>query len=152
AELARELVNAAASRSYTVLIEHTASSAQRERQLFFGAASQLIDGVILSPAGLTADEVRGLFGRKPLVLLGERISDHVADHVAVVGIDDIEEGHFSVPTLTTISPNKRQIAEIALELLIAQIQGAVGERQPQEVDASFELIVRESTAGRAAAR
>ena len=56
AELARELVNAAASRSYTVLIEHTASSAQRERQLFFGAASQLIDGVILSPAGLTADD------------------------------------------------------------------------------------------------
>ena len=76
----------------------------------------------------------------------------VPEDVAVVGIDDIEEGHFSVPTLTTISPNKRQIAEIALELLIAQIQGAVGERQPQEVDASFELIVRESTAGRAAAR
>lgn len=67
--------------------------------------------------------------------------------VAVVGIDDIEDGRFATPTLTTISPDKDQIARMAVSLLLSRIEGS-GERPPREVVADFTLKVRESTVGR----
>jgi DNA-binding LacI/PurR family transcriptional regulator len=263
-ELAREIVNAADPHSYTVLVEHTEALASRERRLFFGAASHLIDGLILSPVGLRPDEIRELLDRKPLVLLGEHdlgsVADHVAidnvaaahaatthllslgrrriatigctaqphsaaarlrhrgyvaalgdagispdegliltpasldrrggaeamesllssgrvadailcyndlvalgairtllsrgfrvpDDIAVAGIDDIEEGRFSTPTLTTIAPDKRQIAQLAIECLIARMTDRSQVAAPRALEATFELVVRESTSGGAA--
>lgn len=74
----------------------------------------------------------------------------VPEDVAVVGIDDIEEGRFSIPSLTTISPDKAQIANLVVDLLMSRIkEGAAG--PPREVQADFTLVVRESTAGRSPA-
>ncbi|WP_156250243.1 LacI family DNA-binding transcriptional regulator [Pseudactinotalea terrae] len=66
------------------------------------------------------------------------------DDLAVVGFDDIEEGQYSAPRLTTISPDKRRIAEVAVEQLIAQIGGANSGR-PSELEIPFRLVVRESS-------
>jgi DNA-binding LacI/PurR family transcriptional regulator len=223
-------------------------------RLFTGAAAHLIDGLILSPVGLNAHELRELHPEMPLVLVGEQISGHLADHVAidnvaaarvatahllalgrrrvavigcheqsdsaaarlryrgyaaaladaglavqyslvevlpcealnrkggaaamerllareqlpdavlcyndlcafgairtllergyrvpgdvaVVGIDDIEDGRFSTPSLTTISPDKAQIANVALDLLVSRIKGG-GSEQPREIEADFTL-------------
>jgi DNA-binding LacI/PurR family transcriptional regulator len=72
----------------------------------------------------------------------------VPDDVAVLGWDDIEEGRYSTPTLTTISPDKQQIASIAVDVLAARLgQGRAD--PPREETAGFELVVRESTRGRA---
>jgi DNA-binding LacI/PurR family transcriptional regulator len=76
----------------------------------------------------------------------------VPAEVAVVGMDDIEDGRFSVPTLTTIRPDKERIAELAVELLAERIaaerSGDVpGPGAGREVQAPYELVVRESTAG-----
>ncbi|WP_213013979.1 LacI family DNA-binding transcriptional regulator, partial [Paractinoplanes toevensis] len=83
AELAGMIVRAAEPRGWTVLIEQTDGRADRERDLVAGLRRHSIDGLILSPAGLDATDVRpeGL----PTVLLGERIRDGPADHVAVDG-------------------------------------------------------------------
>lgn len=259
-ELAREIVRAAERHSYTVLIEQTDSSSQHEKGLFTGAASHLIDGLILSPVGMSAEELRDLHAEIPLVLLGEQISGRLADHVAidnvaaartatahlldqgrrriaaigchpesesagarlryhgyeaaladagiavtpqlvmrmpgidlnrrggaeamarllirdpipdavfcyndltalgasrsllergyrvpddvaVVAIDDIEDGRYSTPSLTTISPNKSQIADLALDLLVERITGNRSQ-EPREIEADFTLIVRESS-------
>jgi DNA-binding LacI/PurR family transcriptional regulator len=70
----------------------------------------------------------------------------VPDDVAVVGWDDIEEGRYSTPTLTTISPDKQQIASLALEFLAARLGGG-RDAPPREVTADFALAVRESTGG-----
>jgi DNA-binding LacI/PurR family transcriptional regulator len=69
----------------------------------------------------------------------------VPEDVAVIGFDDIDEGGFSTPSLSTIAPDKAQIAELALALLGRRIadEGA----EPQEATADFALVVRESTAG-----
>lgn len=71
----------------------------------------------------------------------------VPEDVALVGFDDIEEGRFSTPTLTTISPNKHEIAATAVEQLFRRLNGDTGE--PVVHEASFRLEERESTLGTA---
>ena len=77
----------------------------------------------------------------------------VPDDIAVIGFDDIEDGRYSVPTLSTISPDKQQIARLAIDLLDQQmVTGGAGLADvgggPQEVFAPYQLIARESTLGR----
>lgn len=262
AEIAREVVIAAARHNYTVLIEQTDSLPQREKRLFSGTTSRWIDGLILSPVGLTEPELRDLHPEIPLVLLGEQISGRIADHVAidnvaaarvatthlielgrrriatigchehghsgarlrflgyrdaladggialdpslvrgrlgdaltrvggaeymgqlldnmpapdavfcyndlmalgairvllsrgvrvpedvaVVGIDDIEDGRFNTPSLTTVSPDKARIATLAIDMLVSRIRGNRS-RPPRDIEVGFEFLIRESSVGR----
>ncbi len=265
-ELARHLVNEADLHDWTVLVDQTEGAHERERKIIGGLRDQLIDGLILSPLALTADDLAERTDATPMVLLGERVhrgpADHVVidnvaaaheatahliglgrrriaaigaqrvpagetarlrlrgyrdalaeaglpydddlvattlryhrldgaaamtwllglsprpdavfcfndlmalgalrtlaeqglrvpDEVAVIGFDDIEDGRYSVPTLSTISPDKQQIARLAIDLLDQQMAtGAAGQADeggPQEVFAPYQLIARESTLGR----
>ena len=71
--------------------------------------------------------------------------------VAVVGFDDIEDGRYSTPTLTTVRPDKKRIAELAVRLLAEQLEeGGRGAHAPREVVAPFDLAIRESTGSGAA--
>jgi DNA-binding LacI/PurR family transcriptional regulator len=71
---------------------------------------------------------------------------HVPDDVAVAGFDDIEEGRFATPTLTTISLAKEEIGQVAVSLLLGRIRGT-RTRPPERIEPPFQLVVRESTAG-----
>lgn len=81
------------------------------------------------------------------------LADHglrVPDDVAVVGFDDIEDGRYSCPRLTTIAPNKDQIAELAIRRLVGRLTGELPETadDPESADhlaATHRLIVRESS-------
>jgi DNA-binding LacI/PurR family transcriptional regulator len=70
----------------------------------------------------------------------------VPDDVAVIGFDDTAEGRFSTPTLTTIAPDKRSLAQVAMERLLARLEGDTS--APKEYTIDYALVVRESTAGR----
>ena len=69
----------------------------------------------------------------------------VPDDVAVAGFDDIDEGSFSTPTLTTIDPGRREIARAAVQLLIDRMNGDGS--ASREIVAPYALHIRESTAG-----
>jgi len=69
----------------------------------------------------------------------------VPEDVAVVGIDDIEDGRFSTPSLTTISPDKRRMAHLVVDLLLSRITDGANS-PPREMQVPFTLEVRESTA------
>ena len=260
AELADSVIRAAGAHGWTVLIDQTDGLAEREQLVTAGIRDQLIDGLILSPLAMGREELRRRTDDTPLVLLGERIHDGPADHVAidnvaaaatatahltglgrrriaaigdqgdvgpgtaalrlegfaralrhaglapdprlvmpaasyhrrdgaeamarlldleappdavfcfndlmafgamrailsrglripgdvaVVGFDDLEEGRFSTPTLTTIRPDKEQIARLAVSLLHQRLGSGRGQA-PQELQADFSLVVRESTTG-----
>lgn len=67
----------------------------------------------------------------------------VPEDVAVVGIDGSEEGQYATPSLTSISPNKEEIARQALGLLMSRVDGAEPHDGIEYVP-SFTLLVRES--------
>ena len=68
----------------------------------------------------------------------------VPEDVAVVGFDDIEDGRFATPSLTTIAPDKQQIAQLAVTFLLGRCNGTrIG--PAEHAEASFRLVKREST-------
>jgi DNA-binding LacI/PurR family transcriptional regulator len=72
----------------------------------------------------------------------------VPEDVAVIGLDDVVEGRFVVPRLSTVAPDKRGIARIAVDLLAARLGARGAQRAPRDVRVGFELVARESTLGR----
>lgn len=65
--------------------------------------------------------------------------------IAVIGFDDIEETGFSVPSLSTVAPDKHQVAHLAVEALLARIAGDP-EAPHTTLHAEHRLVARESTA------
>lgn len=260
AELARHIVTAAEQRGWTVLIDQTEGSRERERVVADGIRRELIDGLIFSPLALTATDLARRSDSTPMVLLGERIggehltADHVMvdnvaaareatghlvglgrrriaaigaqavpsgvtarlrlrgygealrragieadpdlvrpatayhradgaaamaalldlpeppdavfcfndllalgalrtllragvrvpEQIALVGFDDIEDGRYATPTLTTVRPDKEQIARLAVGLLADRLAGD-RHTPPRELVAAHRLEIREST-------
>jgi DNA-binding LacI/PurR family transcriptional regulator len=70
----------------------------------------------------------------------------VPEDVAVVGFDNLEEGAYSTPSLTTIAPDKQEIGRIATSFLIGRILGTRTD-PPERVEVPFQLKIRESTIG-----
>lgn len=67
----------------------------------------------------------------------------VPDDISLVGFDDIEEARYLLPPLTTVRPDRDDIAVRSLRLLVDRLGG---QRPPESVTAGHELIVRSSTA------
>ena len=86
-----------------------------------------------------ASQDAGLGAMRTLYDRGYRIPGDVA----VVGFDDIDDGRYNVPSLTTISPDKAGIAHSALRLLLERIEAV--DSSPREVTVSHELRIRESS-------
>ncbi|MGC5038666.1 LacI family DNA-binding transcriptional regulator [Streptomyces sp. DT190] len=270
AELAQHVIREAERRSLTVLIHQTAADREHELAALTGFGSSFVDGVILSPLALTADDLRERAGAPPTVLIGELLeegADHVAidnekaareatehllrmgrrsilviggrndtgqgtaeartrgyraalaeagipydpaallpvtsfrmpdgaeavaralsggarpdallclndqlalgalrvlhergigvpDEVAVIGFDDVEAGRFSVPTLSTVSPDKAAVAQVAVALLQRRMDESAGSaavdvpssdaRSTQDLVVAHRLVLRESTEG-----
>ncbi len=71
------------------------------------------------------------------------VGKRVPEDVAVIGIDDIAAGRLSTPTLSTIQPDTKAIADHALTLLQARVGG--DESAAQQIVVDHALVVREST-------
>ncbi|NEB81681.1 LacI family transcriptional regulator [Streptomyces sp. SID14478] len=84
AELAGAVIDAAAEHDVTVLLDHTRGEREQELLVSQGFRARVIDGLILSPLELEAEDLRGRDGDDvPLVLLGEREYDVPYDHIAI---------------------------------------------------------------------
>ena len=84
AELAAAVIAIADERGCTVLVEQTDGRLEREQLAVAGIRPDLIDGLILSPLALGAEDLLAASATStPLVLLGERISDVRHDHVVI---------------------------------------------------------------------
>lgn len=71
----------------------------------------------------------------------------IPEDIAIVGFDNTEESGYSLPSLTTIAPNKLSIARTAIDLLHRRVSSAE-QFPPQDIQTTFSLEIRESTVGR----
>lgn len=68
---------------------------------------------------------------------------YVPDDLAVVGWDNIEDGAYSQPTLTSVAPDLTALAEKAMDAVIARIEG---DRSPSRTYViPHTLVIRESS-------
>ncbi|MBQ1012760.1 substrate-binding domain-containing protein, partial [Micromonospora sp. M51] len=68
----------------------------------------------------------------------------VPEDVAVAGFDDIEDGRFAIPALSTVAPDKEQIARLAVQLLADRLTGNPT-LPTRHLKAPYRLHLREST-------
>lgn len=70
----------------------------------------------------------------------------VPDDVAIIGFDNLVEGQFAMPSLSTIDPGRSDIAEKAVNALVERIgdrEGVVG--PPRRLEVPFTTVPRETT-------
>lgn len=70
----------------------------------------------------------------------------VPEDVAVVGWDNIEDGRYHAPTLTTVAPDLAALADKAMDALINRIEGSQASGTSYQVPHA--LLIRESSASR----
>jgi LacI family repressor for deo operon, udp, cdd, tsx, nupC, and nupG len=69
----------------------------------------------------------------------------VPQDVAVMGVDDVEQSRYSAPTLTTITLDRSEMADLAMGLLADRLAGHDGPERLLTV--TGRLVVRESSGG-----
>ncbi len=106
-ELAGLVISAAQRQDWSVLIEETRGTRDRERDTLASLGPHLIDGAIISPEALAADDLTRLDPGIPLVMLGEHAVNVPIDHVA---IDNVLAARTAVSHLVDIG--RRRIAAI----------------------------------------
>ena len=96
------------------------TASQWRRESGRALAAELMDRPDPPDAVFCFNDLLALGAMRGLHDLGVR----VPDDVAVVGFDDIEESRFSVPSLTTIAPDKDAIAREAIARLARRLDSA----------------------------
>jgi LacI family transcriptional regulator len=103
------------------------------------AFSRLLDQPHPPSAVFVTSDLMALGGLCAAGRLGLRIPAELS----VIGYDDIEGAGYASPPLTTVAPPKRDMARLAIELLIERIRGSA---KPLREDAlGSTLVVRAST-------
>jgi len=106
----------------------------------------------------TGAQFDGLFAMNDELALGamrvlQEKGKVIPEDVAVIGFDDVDEGRYSLPSLSTVDPGRQEIAETAVDVLLARIAeksqrlpgGEPARMQPRELLSAFRIVEREST-------
>ncbi|MEU8873953.1 LacI family DNA-binding transcriptional regulator [Streptomyces javensis] len=110
AELGRHFLTTAEEHGRTLLIEQTLGDREREAAVIHGLGDQVVDGMVVSPLALHGSALADHLGTVPLVLIGERPSGGLADHVV---IDNVAAAKEAVAHL--VAGGRRRIAAIGLQ-------------------------------------
>lgn len=108
------------------------------------AVNRLID------SGIQFD---GLFCATDTVALGALRALHeaglrVPQDVKVIGFDNLVEGQYSTPTLSTVDQDSAEMARMAVRLLVQRISDGSSTWSPKEFVSTARIVARESTAVR----
>jgi len=123
-------------------VAEVAPSAQR-REDGYGA----VDGVIAALRGDGADAVLCGSDEVALGLLAALDARGVAvpEELVVAGVDGLEEGAFSAPSLTTVSLSPELLARAALDLVADRLARTAPPQEPRRALVPVQLVRREST-------
>jgi len=71
----------------------------------------------------------------------------IPGEISVMGFDNLDEAVYSLPSMTSVEPGKKEIAEMSVKTLVERID-MDDEKQilGREIEVGFEILKRESTA------
>jgi DNA-binding LacI/PurR family transcriptional regulator len=105
-----------------------------------GAVHELVDAAVPFDGIVCVTDTVGFGALRGLADTGL----HVPDEVKVIGFDNVLEGEYFSPSLSTVDPDQNAIAETAVELLVSRI--AKGSAFPAvEFVSPHQVVPREST-------
>jgi len=70
----------------------------------------------------------------------------IPDDLSVIGFDDIRLAEFTIPPLTTVQMSQTELAKIAFQALLNEVQREAPSPERSEYDMNTNLILRRSTA------
>ena len=105
----------------------------------YSAMTALLDSGVRPDAAFCFSDELALGALRAVVDAGLR----VPEDIALVGFDDVEDGRFAVPRLTTVAPDKEGIARLALQSLRDRLAG--DESPARVITAPHRLVVRQSS-------
>jgi LacI family transcriptional regulator len=70
----------------------------------------------------------------------------IPEDLSVVGFDDIRLSEFTIPPLTTVQMSQKELARIAFQALLTEVESATPAQQRREYDLITTLVLRRSTA------
>jgi DNA-binding LacI/PurR family transcriptional regulator len=113
-----------------------------DRSAGASAAGRLLRSATVVDAIVCINDEVALGALGTLVTAGVK----VPQDVAVVGYDNLDDGQFSTPSLTTVDPRPARLARTALDLLGARLAGTAP-AGPRHITTPVDLVRRESTLG-----
>lgn len=99
-------------------------------------------------------EVDGVFGMNDTLAMGamralQDVGRRVPEEVRVIGFDDLEETRYTSPTLSSVDPGRREIAQTAVQVLLTRIEERLSgaEQAPRrQHTTSYRVVARGSSA------
>ena len=70
----------------------------------------------------------------------------IPDDLSVVGFDDIRMAEFTIPPLTTVQMSQKELAKIAFQALLNEVEGQPPSHERHEYELTTSLVLRRSTA------
>jgi DNA-binding LacI/PurR family transcriptional regulator len=113
AEFASRFVARAQKRELTVLVAQTEGDRAAEIAMMTGIGFPALDGIVMSPLQLTADDVRDRAGAPPLIVIGEQAETLVGPSVHHVGIDNVTAA--AAATNHLVKQGRRRIAAVGVQ-------------------------------------
>ncbi|HET7397090.1 MAG TPA: LacI family DNA-binding transcriptional regulator [Intrasporangium sp.] len=107
AEVVAAVIDAAAQRGLSVLVEQTGGDAGRETEVLHGRRPTIVDGLIFSPISVTQDVLDHASPTIPLILLGEHL---LASRRSRVAVDNVAASDEAVSHL--LAQGRRRIAAV----------------------------------------
>lgn len=113
AEFASSFFTAAQRRGMTVVVGQTHGDREAERDVCDGVGMPALEGIVMSPLALTAEDLAERRSPVPLVLIGEHGETLTTDQVPHVGVDNVEAA--AAATRLLLSKGRRRIAVIGAQ-------------------------------------
>ncbi len=115
-------------------------------QTGFSEMQQLLALADRPTSVLCQNDVMAIGAERAVLAAGRR----VPEDMALIGFDGLPLGAFAAVPLTTVDPNLDRICEGLVDTLFCRIEDPVRPAEPEQIRIEPSLIIRESTAGRAA--
>jgi len=113
AEFASQFIATAQQRALTVLVAQTGGSRDAELSMMSGEGFPALDGIVMSPLQLTAEDIPERSSGPPLIVIGEQAEPLVGPTVHHVGIDNTSAA--TSATAHLIEQGRRRIAAVGVQ-------------------------------------